>query len=120
MFGLLGQEDEGLLASAVTDVERVELVGEAGAEDGIVDAGTVDAGRECDFEVEPELVGGVFEFAADEVLGGEGAVVVFDDEVRDQVGAAQGIDFAARSFFEGDFLAGEITEGGLEVISENA
>jgi hypothetical protein len=75
----------------------------------VVDTGTFDAAGQVEFEVEPEFVGGVLEFVADEVGRGQRAVAGFDDEVFDEIGAGEWIEFTARSLLEGDFLAGEFT-----------
>ena len=89
-------------------------------EHGVVEAQAVDAAGQVDFEMEPEFVGGVLEFAADPVLRGEDPVAVFDDEMGGQIRAGEGIDGGGRAFLEGNRFTGERSEGGFEIVGEHA
>jgi hypothetical protein len=119
-FGLTRRKSERDLAAAVADADGVELVGKTVRQQSVVETDALETGGEREFEVEPDFVGGVVEFATHPAEGSEFVVAGFDGEVRRGVGAGEGIEFFGRRAGERDGFAGEFGQGGLEIVGEDA
>ena len=84
-------------------------------------ARAVNAAGQGELEVEPDLVGRVFQLAADPSEGGRLAATGRDHgEAFAQIALGERVELRSRCPFEGDFLPNGGAERGLEVVGEDA